>query len=61
MYIINTKVLYSVIPITDSYIFLCKISRSVFSALTQICDWSNDDYATYFMRGHLSLDWQTLR
>lgn len=50
MYIFNTKVLYSAIPITDSYIFLCKISRSVFS------DWSNDAYATYFMRGHLSLD-----
>lgn len=44
MYIFNTKVLYSAIPITNSYIFHCKISRSVFSALTRICDWSNAAY-----------------
>lgn len=53
MYIFNTKVLYSAIPITDSYIFLCKISCSAFSVLTHICDWSNAAYATYFMRAHL--------
>lgn len=58
MSIFNTKLLYNAIPITDSYIFLCKRkhSHSVFSALTHICDWSNAAYATYFMRGHLSLD-----